>query len=544
MMRLFRNKKTLILCALCLAGNAPADPGRETPTLDELQAAGATIGEVIIQVNDVFDTSSPAENKSIFRLANRLHVNTRDSVIKSQLLFRSGDPLIRSVIEESARILRRNQFFYDAAIRVVRYENNVVDLVISARDNWTLLPEISLSRSGGETRYQFGIEEDNLLGTGSAVAISRRKDEDRRSTAFQFSDRNVGRSWVGVNLGYRDSDDGAGSRISVVRPFYALDTTWSAGIDVNDDDREDPLFSRGDEVARFRHDEQSATVWFGWSRGLVDNWTSRWSVGWQLSDNRFALPDDPADALVVPVDRDLRYPFLRYERIENRFAVAQNLNQIVRTEDIYLGTRYGITVGLLGSDLAADRSGGVVQADFQTTMGDPADRFLTVNAGVDGRIESGDAVNTRLAVAASYYRRQSAQRVFFARLSGVAGRDLDIDQLLELGGDTGLRGYPRAFGSGESRAVLTLEQRIYTNWYPFRLFRVGAAAFFDAGRIWGEDATGRSDDRLLSNVGIGLRLGSTRGNSNRVIHIDLAFPLRRDPRVDDVQILLESKRSF
>ena len=33
-------------------------------------------------------------------------------------------------------------------------------------------------------------------------------------------------------------------------------------------------------------------------------------------------------------------------------------------------------------------------------------------------------------------------------------------------------------------------------------------------------------------------------SSGKMIHIDVAFPLDGDPSIDDVQFLLESKRSF
>lgn len=529
-----------LLCSVCAAAQTPAG----IPDFKALEAAGAAIGSVTIRVDDVFDTTSSEEDKALFRVANRLHINTRQSVIKSQLLFRSGDSFDRSLIAESARLLRRNRFFYDAAIEVVRYENNVADIVVSARDNWTLLPELSLSRTGGNTRYRYGVEEDNLLGTGSAVTIVRGEDENRSSLAFLFSDRNVGRSWVSLNLAYRDSDDGSASRLRIARPFFALGTKWSAGFDVFSDDREDPLFNLGNEVGRFRHEEQGAAVWFGWSKGLIDNWATRWSMGFVMSDNQFAPPDDLADLVVVPSARDLRYPYLRYERIENHFVVANNLNNLVLTEDIFLGTRFSMTLGLLSDAFGADRSGSIFDAGVQSSRGDPAGALLNFNARINGRVESGDVRNARLGASATYYRRQSPKRVFYARLSGVAGHELDLDQLLEFGGDSGLRGYPRAFGNGDSRALLTIEQRFYTDWYPFRLFRVGAAAFVDVGRVWGEDATGFQDDRVLADAGIGLRLSSTRGNSNRVFHIDLAFPLRSDPNVDSVQLLVEAKRSF
>ncbi len=34
---------------------------------------------------------------------------------------------------------------------------------------------------------------------------------------------------------------------------------------------------------------------------------------------------------------------------------------------------------------------------------------------------------------------------------------------------------------------------LLTDWYPFRLFRIGGAAFFDIGRTWGPAALGESN---------------------------------------------------
>jgi len=48
----------------------------------------------------------------------------------------------------------------------------------------------------------------------------------------------------------------------------------------------------------------------------------------------------------------------------------------------------------------------------------------------------------------------------------------------------------------------------------------------------------------LADVGFGLRLALTRSASRKVIHVDVAFPLSGDTTIDDVQFLLESRRSF
>ncbi len=91
---------------------------------------------------------------------------------------------------------------------------------------------------------------------------------------------------------------------------------------------------------------------------------------------------------------------------------------------------------------------------------------------------------------------------------------------------------------------MTAEQRYFTDWYPFRLFRVGGAIFADVGRTWGENPVGGAPAGWLKDIGVGLRLGSTRSTGRDVVHIDIAFPLDGDPSIDDVQFLLESKRSF
>ena len=41
-----------------------------------------------------------------------------------------------------------------------------------------------------------------------------------------------------------------------------------------------------------------------------------------------------------------------------------------------------------------------------------------------------------------------------------------------------------------------------------------------------------------------LRLGSTRSGLANVLHLDIAFPLDGDSSIDNVQFLVETKRSF
>ena len=92
--------------------------------------------------------------------------------------------------------------------------------------------------------------------------------------------------------------------------------------------------------------------------------------------------------------------------------------------------------------------------------------------------------------------------------------------------------------------LLTIEQRFFTDWYPFRLVRIGGAIFADTGRVWGKNPVGPERSGWLTDVGFGLRFAPTRSSAGKMIHLDIAFPLDGDDSIDSVQILLESKRGF
>ena len=169
---------------------------------------------------------------------------------------------------------------------------------------------------------------------------------------------------------------------------------------------------------------------------------------------------------------------------------------------------------------------------------------MLLAAGLDTRLEAGSFENLSLGLSAKYYRRQSEHRLLYVSLAGTYGHRLDLDQHLLLGGDSGLRGYPLRYQAGDKKALITVEQRFFTEWYPFRLFHVGGAVFFDAGRAWGETPLPSSQNEWLRDVGFGLRLGQTRSGLGRMTHIDVAFPLDGDQDIADVQFLISTRKSF
>jgi len=509
-----------------------------------LVADGATIGEIVIERHDVFDLSNPKENNWLYRFANRVHIVTRDKVIRKQLLIDAGDVYSKRLSDESERILRRNRYLYDADIVPISYENGVVDLKLTTRDLWTLMPELSLSRSGGENRTRFGLVESNLLGGGQRIALLGDKNVDRQSRSFEFSDMHLGRSWVSASLFVSNNTDGHANRLSVVRPFYQLDARWMAGTLLSDSDRRETLYELGNPAAEYQQEREYHSAFFGWSRGLRKAYVRRWTAGVVYDDNRFAAVPNGTLPAAIPANRKLVYPYIGFELVENHFETAKNRNQISQTEDFQMGTHAIASLGWSDKSFGADRDALMYSGAVNQGFGSMANDALQMSLSIDGRVESGKAVNSLAHLITRYYRKQSDKRLFFASIRATAGHALDLDNPVRLGGDTGLRGYPLRYQNGESKLLATVEQRYFTNWYPFRLFRVGGAVFADVGRVWGESPVDEERLGWLADLGFGLRLALTRSASGKVVHIDVAFPLNGDPSIDSVQFLVEARRSF
>lgn len=331
-----------------------------------MEAAGALIGEIVVINGDVFDTSLPEEDKSLFRLANKLHIETRPATIRSQLLFTEGDRYSSSLMRESERILRANSYMFDARVVPIAYHDGVVDVEVRTRDVWTLKPGINFGRKGGENESGFEFEESNLLGLGKEIELSYSKDVDRNSSLLRYKDPHLFGSWNRLKTAYSSNSDGKLREFSLDRPFYSLQTRWSAGGSIADWQRIDSRYNLGEVVDKFSHDEEEFELFGGWSTPLsrklraVDPasspWVGRISAGAAWHRDRFGPISNAASAIVLPQDRDLVYPFVDIELLEDAYEERRNQDQIERTEDFYTGTSLRLRIGYAAKDFGSDRN--------------------------------------------------------------------------------------------------------------------------------------------------------------------------------------------
>ena len=505
------------------------------PDSETMQADGARIGEIIIHVGDIFNPDDPKEARRFHRWANRLHRRTRESVIRHELLFRPGDVYDPRLLEESERLLRGLDYLYDASIETIRYENGTVTVRVHTKDVWTLRLGIGFSRSGGSNDTSIGLRDVNLLGTGKEILLERESNVDRTTTELRFVDPNIAGSRIRLFTSFIDSDDGFGTALTLERPFYALDTRRAGGVLWSRLDSVETLWSAGETVAAFGQEQINAELYWGLSEGWKSGRVRRFLLGLAYEENAFL--QQTGDDLAL-TDRKFIYPWIAFSGISDKFLELNDLDSIRRTEDLNLGTNWILRLGR-----TADTWLYRAAADRGWRVGEDSRSLWRLRTSLEGRHTGGRTENLILEGGLRFDHRNFGRHLFHASVRGSESRALDADRQLRLGGDTGLRGYPLRYLEGEATLVFTIEQRLYTDWHPFHLARVGAAIFADAGRVWNPQFD-TTPDGWLSDIGIGLRVGSSISSEGAMVHLDLAFPLDRAEGIQGLQFLVSTRERF
>ncbi len=510
------------------------------PSLAELEEEGAVIGEILIDPQNIFDLTDPREANILYRLANWIHVVTRPDVVRKTLLFKSGDVVSVRLIEESERLLRSTLQVYGVRIRAVGYHAGKVDLEVVTRDRWTLDPSVSFSRTGGVNSDRLALKEDNLFGTGLTLGFSRSSNVDRTSSTFNISHPHAFGPFTSASYSYADTSDGRAWGLGATRPFYALDsrTAWAASVDSSV--RNEPVYVSGVSTGTYRHERYSGNAFYGWSKGLVNGWVYRHSAGLSSEDNSYARV--PGEPLVgeLPEDQTLNAPYYRVEIIQDRFRTGVNFDQIGKPEDFNVGLGLNVQLGRSLSWLGSTRQQWLYDTSISKGYDITDKALLRTIAAFSGRYASGGEQQLTT-FEARYFQRQPHDFTFFGLFRGSMVRNPDVPNSLTLGGDNDLRGYPLRYQSGNKSALVSLEERVYTDWYPFRLVRVGGAVFYDGGRAWGGSNPNTANAGWLNDVGFGLRFLIDRSSKSNVLHVDVAFPLNREAGIDPVQLLVYTK---
>lgn len=477
------------------------------------------IGSITVHALDVY-SNEEVTHGSMYRLADRLHIETRKGVIEQFLLFHEGDPYSPALLEEMERNLRALGFLKSASVVASAPHDGVVDVTVTTQDAWSIAPETQAGSKGGANTFGANIEDSNIFGFGKDVALGYSHGIDRNGITGVYNDPAFFAPYWRAHAQVSVNSDGYDRRFNVGRPFYSFNTPWATHFAYTSLRQDDRLYHSGAVVSMFNHAHRLLIASYGRAFGPNEQDAHRLTVGLRAIDDDFtAVSGRQLD--LGP--REFRYLFVRYDSAVNRFMKLNFVNKDLRYEDFDIGRQYSLEAAISPSFLGTARSSGFLRASGGAGKAIGDDGFFVAAASVSTRLESGFE-NAIANATASYVLRtmDDHPRAFVARATLNSGWRPDANVQFFADGVTGLRGYDVHSFAGAHSFVVNLEERLYLGRELLQLASPGVVAFLDAG-----DAA-NAGFAMKSDAGIGIRIGLPRSPRN-LLRIDLAFPLQRDP---------------
>jgi hypothetical protein len=566
----------LVAAAAPAAAQGPgsAPPADSPPPLDVVLVretacpAGAVISEIFVDNGSVFEVGSDdldARFNWAYRTANRMHVRTREGVIRRELLFRAGDCYVPALLGDSERILRSLSFIADADVFAVLQPDSSYHVVVETRDEWSMRLEPQWDNDdGGMALTGVELREDNLFGSGQHVSAYFKEYQGERVYGARVGTRQLLGTVLDADLSVAKTPVGVSVVQRLAYPFRGESGRWAFRQQIEHLERNFEIFvprEDGPGVQRRFFAEERRTFDVGavmrlgrrghqtlFGLAVAGEWTeyprdylSTDGGGDQPMTQQLPGPGEPAPAPVTGLDTlsSVRVVFLAGQR-NVYFQRRRALDAVRGTEDVRLGVEAEFAVGRSLSafsdddDLMVDAGFSFAGAPFRSVVaGVRATASGRRDFGADAGSFEWRSVFGQVDGWAYWRPTEQSRHTFVAAGSMVGGWRTTVPFQLTLGHRAGLRGFPTHAYPGERRMVATLEHRAYLGWpYP-RLFDLGTALFVDVGKIWeGGDTYGETSPWATS-LGAGLRLAFPPG-SRRTYRLDVAVPVTRGYSARDV----------
>ena len=515
--------------ALLLAGAAGAREMMLTPSAPP----GSKVGEILVERVNVFDPTVMGEDWWPFRLANRIHYPTRESVIRRELLFAPGEIWDPLKVIESERNLRANGSFRRVDIIPVERPDGRIDALVRSQDSWTTNPRFSAGTEGGESFFGVGLEEGNILGYGKSVAFDYGRTGRKTSSALSYGDPRFMGTRLALNGSYARGNTGDSGSASLTSPFYSLDSRRASAVAWQRSVAEKVVYRDAEEYTEFRVRRRIAEASLGRRLEADRVFVQRVEGGWYSDSARYETMTGASPGTVpgtLPSNRELSGPTAGYSWVRPDYIKETYIDRMERVEDFNLGNELSVRAGWMAQKTASDKDRLIFSASNQQGVSFSPGRFMIGRVALSGRTASGKWENSLANADLNFFWKTNVRgdHTFIGHVEGAFGKFLDRDNAVVLGGGTGLRGYKNNSFVGDKAVLVNFEDRFFFPGEWLHLVRLGAAVFVDSGVVAREGAHMTLRD-IKSDVGAGLRAASTRSRSGGVGRIDVAYALNRGP---------------
>ncbi len=449
--------------------------GRKTKVSDAIERSeekfklydGYVIGIISFKGVDllegsVIDTLQFATTK-FGKFINKVHKDTRTSIVKENLLFQSGDKVDPYQLADNERILRQFRTLRDARImlRVSNEKKKIVDVVVVTQD----VASIGFSGKYSSLQaFRFDVYDINILGFAKQLQLSyfrRANEATSNGYAITLRDPNIRSSFVQGEIQYTHNFERKQVRVSLARDFFTPEIKYAGGVDLFTTDER--FYFEDYDTLELPYHENNADVWFGRSfqpRKRVNLITSIRVNGSDFFQKPFVSPDSNS----FFYDRTLFLGSITL--IERNYMKSSLIRGFGRTEDVPIGSALTL---LLGKEVNQfyDRS----YAELKGTKGKYIPRYGYFSAGLalGSFVKQGKFEDGIFAINASYFsdlfklRRVKSRQ--FINASYTVGINRVLDKTIGISGKW--RDINLFSPYGSERLVFGVENVYFMPWYTY-----------------------------------------------------------------------------
>jgi hypothetical protein len=384
-------------------------------------------------------------------------------------------------------------------------KSDSVDISIRELDNWSIIPEGSISASG----INAGLSDKNFLGTGHEFknAFSRSFTRGINSFNTNYFVPNFRNTYISAKLHLGIDGYGNFSRsIDVDRPFFSPLAKWAAGLSFASQTKKDSLMDINSVYVPVNLKFRTQDYWAGKALQLFKGNTE--------------------DALVTNLILAARYLHIRY--LEKPSALLDPYHNY-SSENFYLATvgistrryvqdkyifKYGViedvpvgSVYSLTGGYQIKNNSGRLYLGMRVYFGNYNQwGFLSTNLEYGTFFNASHIEQGVLTAGVNYFTGlfEIGKWKFrqFVKPQMTIGINRFSSDSLTINDSYGLEGFNSPALSGTHRFLLTLQTQSYAPWNIFG-FRLGPYISYSLGML-SDEITGFGDSKVYSQIGLGV----------------------------------------
>lgn len=457
---------------------------------------GKIIRQVIINhvgfEKSITDTTNNIRNFGA-KVANAVHTNSREWVIRDHLLFSEKRQLNAYTLADNERFLRDLDFIVDARIFVVPLSSteDSVDVLVLTRDVFSIGGRVSPRSTD---KFSFRVYDVNVGGAGQRMQYNGLYDHDRTPTygsSFFYRKSSVAGTFINLTAGVSQLNEGvslgdeyeSALYFRLDRPLVSAYSHFAGGLELSKNTAHN-YYTKVDSLYK-NYSYNVYDVWLGYNLGVRKNRLSR---NRQFISGRFYQYDfteQPRQAFerANPIFNTQTAVLGAFTMFRREFYKTQYVFGFGRTEDVPYGHSYSALAGwqrLMGVDRP------YLGVDAEKSFVRPKGNFYTFSLRMGafpykGRLEDATILlYGQLFSRLYHFKRYMLRRTITADFSYVFNQRSNT--LLDIEDSFGLEAFRADSVLGTKRLHARYETTLFTPW-KFLGFHFAPLAFVDVALL-------------------------------------------------------------